>query len=200
MTALFASNRIRMSQILISLALVVLMFSGRKWSHQMAEALLYAGGALLIGIATIGRLWCSLYIAGYKDGTLVTAGPYSICRNPLYFFSFIGVIGVGLATETLTFTLLGALWFAMFYPGVIRQEEERLRRLHGARYEDYCRSVPRFFPNISLFSEPDSYVVKPAKFRRHLLDALWFVWAAGILELMDRLGDLGYVPRLMAWY
>ena len=200
MTASFAANRIRVSQVLMAAALVVLLFSGRNWSRQMAEALFYAGGVLLIGIATMGRLWCSIYIAGYKDGTLVTAGPYSVCRNPLYLFSFIGVIGVGLATETLTFTLLGTLGFAAFYPGVIREEEERLRRLHGALYDEYCRRVPRFVPNIALFSEPDSYAVKPAKFRRHLLDALWFVWAAGILELMDRLGDLGYVPRLMAWY
>lgn len=148
----------------------------------------------------MGRIWCSPYVAGYKDRVLVTAGPYSICRNPLYLFSFIGVIGEALTTETVTFTLLGAIWFAIFYPPVVRQEEERLRRLHGAKHESYCQSVPRFFPNVALFSEPGSYVAKPVEFRRHLLDATWFVWAAGILELTDRLGDLGYVPRLLAWY
>jgi protein-S-isoprenylcysteine O-methyltransferase Ste14 len=36
------------------------------------------------------RLWCSLYISGYKNSQLITSGPYSLCRNPLYFFSFVG--------------------------------------------------------------------------------------------------------------
>jgi protein-S-isoprenylcysteine O-methyltransferase Ste14 len=197
---LFVANRIRMSQLFVLLIVGLLAVSESRWERTFMDAVLFLFGAVLVGAATMGRLWCSLYIAGYKEGTLITIGPYSISRNPLYFFSFVGAVGLGLATETFTFGLLFALWFALFYPPVIRAEERRLRELHGARFEDYARRVPRFFPRFSLLVEPDTYVVQPIKFRNHLLDALWFVWGLGLLELLEAGHVYALLPTLIRWY
>ena len=134
LTKLFVANRIRMSQLFVLLIMVLLAVSESRWERTFMDAVLFLFGAVLVGAATMGRLWCSLYIAGYKEGTLITIGPYSISRNPLYFFSFVGAVGLGLATETFTFGVLFALWFALFYPAVIRGEEQRLREVHGARF------------------------------------------------------------------
>jgi protein-S-isoprenylcysteine O-methyltransferase Ste14 len=199
-TRLFVANRIRMSQLFMLLIAAVLTVSESQWERTFMDAALFLAGAVLVGAATIGRLWCSLYIAGYKDGTLVTVGPYSISRNPLYFFSFVGAIGVGLATETFTFGAVFALWFVLFYPAVIRAEEQRLRALHGARFEDYSRRVPRFVPRFSLLVEPDTYTVQPVKFRNHLLDALWFVWGLGLLEMVEALHVNEVLPTIVRWY
>jgi protein-S-isoprenylcysteine O-methyltransferase Ste14 len=199
-TRLFVANRIRMSQLFMLLIAAVLTVSESQWERTFMDAALFFAGAVLVGAATMGRLWCSLYIAGYKDGTLVTVGPYSISRNPLYFFSFVGAIGVGLATETFTFGAVFALWFVLFYPAVIRAEEQRLRALHGARFEDYSRRVPRFVPRFSLLVEPDTYTVQPVKFRNHLLDALWFVWGLGLLEMVEALHVNEVLPTIVRWY
>ena len=134
LTKLFVANRIRMSQLFMLLIAGVLAVSESQWERTFMDAVLFLGGAVLVGAATMGRLWCSLYIAGYKNGTLITVGPYSISRNPLYFFSFVGAVGLGLATETFTFGVVFALWFVLFYPAVIRAEEQRLSELHGARF------------------------------------------------------------------
>ena len=50
-------------------------------------------GVALLAVAAMGRIWCLIYIAGRKNKELCQLGPYSLCRNPLYLFSFVGVIG-----------------------------------------------------------------------------------------------------------
>ncbi|MCB0335978.1 MAG: isoprenylcysteine carboxylmethyltransferase family protein, partial [Bdellovibrionales bacterium] len=110
----------------------------------LVEIIFFFCGIVLVGVASLGRLWCTVYIAGNKTGVLVTEGPFSLCRNPLYFFSLLGAVGVGLATETITIPILILVLFAFWYPLVIKDEEERLREVHGAAYGKYCEKVPRF--------------------------------------------------------
>ncbi|TGS89835.1 isoprenylcysteine carboxylmethyltransferase family protein, partial [bacterium M00.F.Ca.ET.177.01.1.1] len=52
-------------------------------------------GVLLIFLGIVGRLWSTLYIGGRKSSEVVTGGPYSITRNPLYVFSTVAAAGVG---------------------------------------------------------------------------------------------------------
>lgn len=155
---------------------------------------------MLAGIASLGRLWCSLYISGHKNNTLVTVGPYSMCRNPLYFFSLVGAVGVGLATETLSVPLIAVVFFSLYYPVVIRSEEARLARLHGEKFESYVRTTPSFFPRLSNLKEPEEYHVKPVIFRNNLFHALWFIWIIGILELIESLHEAGILPMYFMIY
>ena len=46
-------------------------------------------GFILVVFGCFGRIWASLYIEGNKTKNLITAGPFSMVRNPLYFFSLI---------------------------------------------------------------------------------------------------------------
>jgi hypothetical protein len=161
---------------------------------------LFLLGAVLVGIASLGRLWCSLYIAGYKTDHLVTQGPYSISRNPLYLFSFVGLLGVGLSSETILVPLIILIAFIAYYPFVVRSEEAELMRLHKTQFEIYMKEVPRFFPEISLLKEPEEYVVKPVVFRKHIFDALWFIWIMGILETIEGLQEAGIFPTIFKIY
>jgi protein-S-isoprenylcysteine O-methyltransferase Ste14 len=54
---------------------------------------------LLVAVATVGRLWCGIYVFGRKSKALCLDGPYSICRNPLYIFTFLGALGVAAASN-----------------------------------------------------------------------------------------------------
>jgi protein-S-isoprenylcysteine O-methyltransferase Ste14 len=199
-TAFFAAHRIGMSRLFGIAVALVLAVSGSAWELTFMDAVLFMIGAVLAGAATVGRLWCSIYIAGYKDGTLITVGPYSVSRHPLYFFSALGALGVGFATETVTFAVVFAAWFWLFYPAVMDAEERKLLELHGARFADYCRRVPRFFPRWGLLAEPETYAVRPDRFRGHLFDALWFVWALGLLEILEALHNYKLLPTLLVWY
>ena len=194
--------RLPVSRLASAAAVLLLLISTNRWETR-GEGIatgLFTLGMFLVAIGSLGRMWCSLYIAGYKDRVLITQGPYSMTRNPLYFFSVFGALGVGFCTETFTFPVLLLAVMVLYYPLVVRKEEHRLRARFGRDFDEYARRVPAFFPNLALFSEPDSYLVKPVVYRRHMFSALWFVWIVGLLELAEGLKELGWMPAFWSFW
>ncbi|MGI6075127.1 MAG: methyltransferase family protein [Pyramidobacter sp.] len=195
----FFRYRTQFSRLLGILFLTLCAFSGRRLEqYPCAEGAMFALGCTLAGLGAVGRLWCAQYIAGYKDEVLVEDGPYSLCRNPLYFFSFLGALGVGFCTESLTLAAVVLLAFALMYPAVIRHEERTLLTLFGERYLRYMQQVPAFWPKFSNFREPRNYTVRPETFRNEVFNAVWFLWIVGILELFESLGEGGALPRFFS--
>lgn len=154
-------------------------------------------GVVLATLGCLGRIWCSSYAAGNKNALLMTLGPYSLTRNPLYFFSFIGGIGIAITTETLTIPLLFAAWFFWYYRAVIAGEEGCLRSAFGKQYDDYLARVPRFFPRWNGFEEPERWPISPHSFRRSLAEVGWFVVAAVVLHAIHDLRSAFGHPSLL---
>jgi len=202
MASAYQQGRLTASRLFILFLVVLAAFTDSQWEKRapLITAFLFLAGCLLAGAASLGRLWCSLYIAGRKTRQLVTEGPYSLCRHPLYFFSCLGGRGVGLASETLTIPLLILAAFAVYYPFVIRYEEGKMLAMHGQDYAAYCRTTPRFWPRWSLFREPEEYSVYPRIFRLHLFNAMGFIWMIGVLELLEILKELYIIPSLGCLY
>lgn len=192
--------RIILSRVLMGGIGVLVLFSRSAWEHSLVSAFLFAAGCLLVAVGMVGRGWAAGYIAGRKTSSLVVQGPYSLCRNPLYFFSLLGATGVALATETLTIPALFLLPFAIYYPRVIRSEECRLREVHGAEFDAYCRSTPAFWPNLQGLREEDTHVVNGPFFRRNIVDTMWFLWLVGILEIVKHLHKLDVLPTFVTLY
>jgi protein-S-isoprenylcysteine O-methyltransferase Ste14 len=194
--------RIRISQIFAGLLVVLICISSSLWEDKapFVTTVLFLLGAFLVGIASLGRLWCSIYIAGYKTDHLVKQGPYSMCRNPLYFFSLLGALGVGLTSETLLIPFVILIAFVLYYPLVIKSEEAKLTKLHKSEFEIYLKDAPKFFPKISLLNEPEEYTVKPIIFKRHIFYALWFIWFVGLIEIIEEFHELNVLPTIFKIY
>ena len=201
-TKFIARWRTKISQGLGLLFLFVFLFSEKKFEtiSPLLTGVMFICGCFLVGLATVGRLWCAQYIAGYKTDVLITDGPYSICRNPLYFFSLLGGIGAGLTTESITLAAVIVFVFCLIYPITIRNEERVLLNHFKSGYEAYMRNVPRFIPDFSLFHEPGEYTVKPKVFRREVFDALYFVWIVGLFEFIEILIEIKLIPTLFSLY
>lgn len=199
---MFEKSRAFISRMFAAMLVVLIFISGSQWDDKapLVSSMLFFSGMILVGIGSIGRLWCSVYIGGYKTGTLITQGPYSMCRNPLYFFSLLGALGVGFFTGTFLFPLLILIAFGLYYPFVIQSEENRLMNLHKSEFENYVKKVPRFFPKISLLQEPDEYIVKPLVFKEHVFSAIWFIWIPGIIVLIKGLHEIKVIPAIFKIY
>lgn len=149
--------------------------------HEAIEQL----GFLLLILAALGRIWSLAYIAGRKNRELCRLGPYSLMRNPLYFFSFVGVVGFTLALQHPLLTAATGAGFLLYYSAVIRSEERRLRALHGAEFDDYCATVPRFFPRLMMPTGAESLQLHLAPFTRGLREVFWFLAAIILAEILE---------------
>jgi protein-S-isoprenylcysteine O-methyltransferase Ste14 len=175
----------------------LLLITDHHWSKTgLLYVFLGTTGLVLVGIGAMGRAWASMYISGYKDKELVTEGAYSIVRNPLYVFSFIGAVGVGCATGSLLLIGLLILGFFIYYPLTMTDEEQRLAAKYGQEYADYLRRTPRFIPDFSLFHEGENYTVNSKTYRYAFLDAVWFVWIYALIQLIQKLHEAGILPTL----
>jgi protein-S-isoprenylcysteine O-methyltransferase Ste14 len=137
------------------------------------ELMLWVGYVLVI-FGAMGRAYCSTFIGGRKNDEVVREGPFSVVRNPLYVFSFIAVVGIGLQSGMYTMLFLLAGAFMLNYPLVVEREEAFLLNKFGAPYETYMQEVPRWIPNPNLWREPEQFDARPRFIRRTLLDATFF--------------------------
>jgi protein-S-isoprenylcysteine O-methyltransferase Ste14 len=173
--------------------LFVSSYPERGEFHEFVEAF----GVSLIGVAIVGRLWCTLYIGGRKSAEIVSDGPYSIVRNPLYVFSAIGAAGAGAQTGSAVVALTFGIVTALAFTIVARREETFLRGKFGSAFDAYCARVPRMLPKLSLYRDSATIVVVPKRLYTTFFDSLVFFTAMPVFELVERLQLHGVLPVLL---
>ncbi|MGV3633542.1 MAG: methyltransferase family protein [Pseudorhodoplanes sp.] len=161
--------------------------------HEMIEWL----GIVLIVVCILGRTWSSLYIGGRKIEEFVRTGPYSVMRNPLYFFSFLGAAGIGMQVGSVTLGLICALLAWLVFYVVVLQEEQVLAARYGETYRDYLARVPRFLPNPKLWHDEPTLTIRPPRVIMTFADALVFLLAVPLAEFFEHLQDTGVIPVLL---
>ena len=162
------------------------------WLHDAVEVV----GRAMIVICVVGRAWCSLYIGGRKKAEIVSVGPYSLCRNPLYFFSFIGTFGMGAQTGSVVFALVFLIIAIAVFHLTVRQEEIWLDATFGQPYRDYCARTPRFWPRFSKWRDSETIEVRPVFFLTTLRDGLGFFLVIPVFEALEHAQNVGWVRVL----
>jgi protein-S-isoprenylcysteine O-methyltransferase Ste14 len=183
----------------IAMLACVLLFVSSAWTDGW-DYWTKAIGVSLIGAAILGRLWCTLYIGGRKSDMVVSAGPYSIMRNPLYFFSTLGVLGAGAQSGSIIVAFFLAILCVAAFHIVIRREERFLAGQFGADYQNYLAQVPRFWPNLRLFRDDPLLSVHPKRMYATLMDGLVFFAALPAFAAVEYLQRTGAVPVLLRLY
>jgi protein-S-isoprenylcysteine O-methyltransferase Ste14 len=183
--------------LLIASLLLTMPFVQSPFAFEGLHRTLEATGQLMILIGIAGRAWCTMHIGGQKFTELVTAGPFSVSRNPLYVFSLIAAFGAGLQTGSLLFATLTTIGVWIVIHATVRKEETALGARFGEAYAAYCARTPRYGPRLSSWRGQDSVVVTMPLFYRTLADGLLFYLIVPVAELIDWLQALGSLPVLL---
>lgn len=198
-TGYFARHRITHWRLVIVTLAAGLLMGAPAWSEHWLAATLRIGGIVLVCAAAMGRMWCALYISGRKSKELVTQGPYSICRHPLYLFNLLGFVGIAMLSESLLALAGMGLAFAALYPGVIASED-RLLADRFAAFREYRKRTPALIPQWSLYSTPSEWTVSVGAFLRNIGDSLWFPLLAAAVELVDVAHEFGWLDSAFVLY
>jgi protein-S-isoprenylcysteine O-methyltransferase Ste14 len=101
-------------------------------------------GSLIGFLGIVIRAWAAGHLRKHEG--LATSGPYALSRNPLYFGSTVLAVGFMVIGSSIWAGIPVAAYLVIFYPAVMRREEEELRASHGTEFEAYARQVPLFWP------------------------------------------------------
>ncbi len=129
LTPMFGANKF--SEIILALV-TILLAVGSVWFCAAA-------------IRTLGVQWslAARVVEGHK---LVTQGPYSIVRNPIYTGMFGMLLATGLPVSHWIGLLLAVVTFAIGTFIRVRSEERLLREMFGSEFDEYARRVRAVIP------------------------------------------------------
>ncbi len=157
-----------------------------QFACQSAGWLLFLAGAAM-------RWWATLYLGGRKSKELITEGPYSVSRNPIYIGTFALALSIGVLSQSVTFLLAVLVVSAAYVIVTVSLEESQLRAEHGEQFRAYRQRVPRFIPKPSLYSSPGTISVRTSGLWAEFIRACRWALIPGACDLVAHL-------RAEAWW
>jgi len=195
-----STPRIRLLQVYYILLLATVAVVDPLWSHSGAGRLLELGGLALIALATLGRIWATLFIAGRKDADVIDSGPYARRRHPLYVASMVASLGLGLATQSLVLAAITATLSILVHVTAALGEERRLLESTGVNYAQYAARVPRFWPKRDGAATPQALTVNALIYWKAFVDGASFFGLYLALELIAAARSAGCWQTLASVY
>jgi len=179
-------NRMLHSRIVVSVAFLLAVITKQFSSHEAyVHELTEFAGYILIVLCGLGRLYTTAFLGGHKNRNLITYGPFSVVRNPLYVFSWLGFTGIALFSVNLWVILIVPAAFLAIYHQLVLREEVLLLEKFGPEYASYLKKVPRFIPKTLKQTMPEEIPAVPHYLMNGLKDAsVWFI-APPVFELLE---------------
>ena len=104
-------------------------------------------GAAIAAFGLLIRAWASGHLR--KMAELTTSGPYAHMRNPLYFGTFLMVLGASAAGGVWWLALAAGAAYLVVYVPVMLAEVDTMRALFPGAYDEWASAVPLFVPRLT---------------------------------------------------
>jgi protein-S-isoprenylcysteine O-methyltransferase Ste14 len=140
----------RRSWLPVPLALVLLVV---RWKMVRHPAVWIVGPALVVmGEAlrwwAVGQIGVISRTRTTRLGPLITSGPFTLCRNPLYVGNLLVWAGFTVWSGLLWMLPVTLGIFGAYYVSIIGWEEQLLTSRFGDVYREYCASTSRWWPRL----------------------------------------------------
>lgn len=145
-------------------------------------------GLPLVVLGELIRIWSAGYL--YKMEKLTTAGPFALCRNPLYVGSFFISAGYFIMTGQPVVLIVGVILFWVFHGGAVAYEEGMLREKFGDEFVVYCKIVPRFVPRLRSLAGYGTFSLMQIRQNHELRSLTATLIASGAFALISYLPNL----------
>ena len=190
-----ARARVYVSRLVAAAILLLVLFTRHSFVDDSVLDLSFEmTGLFLLTICSMGRLWALMYISGNKSHEIITDGPYSIVRHPLYLFSLLGAVGIGLVSENLLVLAVIIIFYVIYYPFTVLAEEKKLENKFGQTYLEYKRVTPIFMLKLSLYKGPHFYTVNADTFVKNFVSGMWFIWVFILFNFIEMAQRIGFLP------
>ena len=173
------------------LFLLSVLFFQPVFDETQFGTMLSISGSVLVVVSVLGRYWSIKHIGSRKNVILVHTGPYSYCRNPLYFFSFLLALGCGLISKSIVLSTIFSLGILYIFLKVIEKEERYLSYRFGEEYEHYKAHVPRLVPraNASIGDSllPDKW--GSTRQNQQVIETFSMIFFIPLIHLVEKIRD-----------
>lgn len=135
-----------------SIAAAIFFSSGYPGRFRLTASgegvLLWAGILVLAAGLVFYFSTVRLLLKGIRETRLITTGPYSLCRNPLYTSIILLIIpGLSFILNSWLVLLTSPLTWLLFYL-FIGSEYREMEEFFGDDYRSYAARTPGFFPRL----------------------------------------------------
>jgi len=139
----------RRTSIPVPLALALLLIPADD-SAGSGQLILLGAGCVIAAESL--RLWAVHHIGAISRtrsdrlGPLVSTGPFTFVRNPLYLANIALWVGFAVSARLLWLVPVFLVVLALEYHAIVRWEEHLLESRRGEEYRAYAARVPRWWP------------------------------------------------------
>lgn len=162
-------------------------------------AITLTGVALFCAGAAI-RVISASYICARKSLDVVNTGPYSVCRNPLYWGTLLMVSAFPFLMRSPVLALSMVPIILLYTYAVVPVEEMVMANRHGEKYMMYCNTVPRWLPNFQGYVSGEAMGRQTEGFYKECKRLVYWVALAVGLYVAFRFHDASWWLHPLAWW
>ncbi len=157
-------------------------------------------GVLSFCLGAAIRLWAASHICARKGLHVVNTGPYSICRNPLYWGTMLMVSAFPFLMRSPVLAVSMVPIILLYVFAVVPVEESVMASRHGATYAEYCRTVPRWLPRLHGYVKGEALGRQTEGFFKECRRLAYWIGLAVVLHVAFRFSDASWWIHPLNWW